>query len=330
MKANTPVIAADIGGTHARIGVVMASEPANGSARPELVSYEKFKCADFDGLASIFDRFVNDNPIAALGGGVIACAGYFEKSLLHASNVPWSVSLDDLRAVLGNVELVGINDYEAVAYGTQFLSHGEALSLNPGAIAVETEARAVMGPGTGLGAAVLQPCKSGAVTLTTEAGHAGLAPRTDKEREIHRILSGKYDFVCVEHVLSGPGLVNIYTSLAEINDVEAQLTRPSHISKAAVENTDPLAVEALSTFCDLLGSFAGDLALTYGARGGVYLAGGILPKFREFLKSSGFLEAFLSKGKVRRYLESVPVHLIDHGQLGVVGAAGWYLDQWQD
>ena len=183
----------------------------------------------------------------------------------------------------------------------------------------------VVGPGTGLGAAVWIPTAHGPVVLATEAGQPTLAVSTELEMAIVRQMQREHAHVSVEHALSGPGLMNLYRALCALNDQTPTLASPDAITAAAMANTDALARESLQVFCGLLGSTIGDMALQYGASGGVYLAGGILPQIREFLLNSTFVARYLNKGPMREALERIPVKVVEHGQLGVIGAASWYL-----
>src|SRR5579875_2159687 len=184
----------------------------------------------------------------------------------------------------------------------------------------------VLGPGTGLGCAVLMPGGHRATVLPSEAGHVALAPGNEREIEVLRRLGRDRPYVHVGHVLSGPGLVNLHRALAEIEGIASPLVEPAQISAAAVHGNDPLARGALTMFCALLGSFAGDLAVIFKASAGVYLAGGILPAIRDFLLASDFRVRFLNKGLMRPFLANVPVRLLEHGQLGVIGAAAMQID----
>lgn len=319
-----PVLAADIGGTHSRLSIVAR---ADRTARPlSVLKYHKYKNAEYAGLGDIIEDFLSGVNKAALRGAAIASAGYFVGDDLIASNMPWRVTLKDVRARLGFDEICAINDFVAVAYGTQYLNPADVVMMNRRAVRPERGAVAVLGPGTGLGAAVLMQGPQAPAALNTEAGQAALAAETDLEIEIYKVLKAKFGFVPVERVLSGPGLLNLYEALAVVNDRPAGLSSPEAISEAAMGAGTPDAVEALSLFCEMLGSASGNYALAYGARGGLYLAGGILPKIREFLLESRFMDRFVDKGDMRPFLEAIPVNLIEHGQLGVIGAAGWYMD----
>ena len=324
MAEFAPVIAADIGGTHSRISLIARVDR---TARPLSVRhYQKYRNAEFSGLSEILDDFLGDMGPQEIGGASIAAAGYFVGDDLVAANLPWRVSLADVRARLGLKSVCAINDFVAVAYGTQYLNPDEVLVMNRRAARSERGAVAVVGPGTGLGASVLIQGPNGPAALNTEAGQAAFAPETDLEIEIYKILRDRFGFVSIEKLLSGPGLLNLYTALAEISGRKARLETPEAISQAAVNGGDGEAEETLALFCELLGSVSGNFALSYGARGGLYLAGGILPKIREFLLESRFMDCFTDKGDMRPFLEAIPVNLIDHGQLGVIGAAGWYMD----
>ena len=137
----------------------------------------------------------------------------------------------------------------------------------------------------------------------------------------------EHSHVSIEHILSGPGLLNLYNALCAVRGVAPAHTTPDAVSAAACDGSDPLAVETLQLFCGILGSTIGDMALLYGVQGGIYLAGGILPKISQFLLNSTFVERFLNKGPMRKALQSIPVKLVEHGQLGVIGAASWYLEK---
>lgn len=319
-----PVIAADIGGTHSRLSLIAR---ADRTARPLTVrKYQKFQNADYSGLGAILDEFLGDVDKGAIAGASIASAGYLMGDDLIAANLPWRVSLAEVRSKLGLNDVCAINDFVAVAYGTQYLNPADVLVLNRRAVRPERGAVAVIGPGTGLGASVLIQGPSCPAALNTEAGQAAFAPENDLEIEIYKALKARYGFVSVEKILSGPGLLNLHEALAEVKGYAKPLGTPEAISEAALGEKGADAVETLSLFCELLGSAAGNFALSYGARGGLYLAGGILPKIREFLVESRFMDRFVDKGDMRPFLEAIPVNLIEHGQLGVIGAAGWYMD----
>ena len=316
------MLAADVGGTHARVALVDATR----ADTLEVLHYRKFACADFSGLGAILKTFVDSlGAGAAVNDGAIACAGYVLDGAIINPNLPWRVVLDATRAEVGLRSLEFVNDFEAAAHATPYLKASELVPLTPARSGVPGAPTLVVGPGTGLGAAVRIPTANGSVVLATEAGHAAFAPTSEREIEILRILRRNDSHVENERLLSGPGLVNTYTALCELRGVKAELNEPAAVTQAALDGSDAAAREALDVFCGLMGSVIGDMVLLYGPRGGVYLAGGILPRIKDHLLKSDFYARFLDKGAMRPVLERVPVMLVDYGQLGVLGAAGWYL-----
>ncbi|WP_430392218.1 glucokinase [Dyella sp. 20L07] len=318
-------LAADVGGTHARIGLV--SQQPEGRRPVTVLQYHRYACAEWPSLTAVLKDFVDHlGRSVSVNRCAVASAGYVLGDAIVNDNLPWPVSIRDIRDSLGIEQLAVVNDFEAVAYATQFLGQADTASV------IESEAPPalgpvlVMGPGTGLGSAVLLPGERHPTVLATEAGQIALAPGNEREIEILRYLARDRPYVSFEHALSGPGLLNLYRALCALRHETPVLSVPSQVTQAALAHTDAAAVEALDVFCSLLGSFVGDLTLLYGARGGVFLAGGILPQIREVLLASNFRQRFFNKGVMRAFLQQIPVRLMEHGQHGVIGAAGLYLD----
>lgn len=311
------MLAADVGGTHARIGLVDAAAPASAGG---VLAYERYTGAEWPGLAEILADFLARHPGHPVDEAAIAVAGYVRDGELVAENLRWPVRLDELHERLHLRQLRVVNDFEALAYATQYLGTDESFAVIDAPAAAGPVA--VVGPGTGLGCALLLPDSNGATVLPSEGGHVALAPGNERELALLRLLARDRDYVHTGHVLSGPGLVNLYRAIGELEGLPAILAQPEQISAAALAGGDALALQTLHTFCAMLGGFVGDLAVLFKASGGVYLAGGILPQLREFLPRSAFRERFFNKGVMREFLAGVPVRLIEHGRLGVLGAAG--------
>ncbi|MGH8125255.1 MAG: glucokinase [Rhodanobacteraceae bacterium] len=313
------VLAADVGGTHARIGLVRTRPDAHSPG--SMLAWHVYACAEWPGLGEILEDFLSRHPRRRqdIARCALAVAGYVRGGELVAENLRWPVRISELRARLKLDRLDIVNDFEALACATQFLSACDSVAVmdaqgTPGP-------SVVVGPGTGLGCAVLMPNGDTSIVMPSEAGHVALAPGNDREIEVLRRLGRDRAYVHTGHVLSGPGLLNLYRALADIEGIAAAHAEPKQVSAAAMQGDDPLAREALAMFCAMLGSFAGDLAVMFKAGAGVYLAGGILPAIRDFLLASDFRTRFLNKGVMREFLATVPVRLIEHGQLGVMGAA---------
>lgn len=317
------LIAADVGGTHARVASIERDGKGGGFS---IGHYRKYACADFAGLASIIASFRDEVVQAPIDAVALAIAGYVVDDAVINVNLPWSVSISELRGTLGVRELAIVNDFEAVAHAVGHVAEDDAQLLS-GPSAMQDGPVLVVGPGTGLGAAVRIAQGGQTIILATEAGQATLAATTDIEFDVLRQLRMHSSRVLVENVLSGTGLVNLDAAIRALRGAPACALTPAQISAAALAQTDPFAVETVDVFCGWFGSMLGDLALLYGAQGGIYLAGGVLPQIRELLVRSRFVERFLDKGAMHEALARTPVRLIDHAQLGVIGAASWYLDR---
>lgn len=313
------MIAADVGGTHARVALVETGP----DSLPAIVRQHRYLCADFASLAQILRSFLESVGMPELEHAAIAIAGKRDGDTLINANLPWPVSLERTRLESGLPGLELVNDFEALAFAMPCVDRDEAVLLNGDPVEPGRGATLVLGPGTGFGAALWMPGAPPRVQAS-EAGHAALAVGNETEIGVLRWLLQRHPHVDNERVLSGPGLVNTYRALCELRGVEAVLDDPARITALAESREDPVATEALQVFCDLLGSLAGDLALSLGAQE-VCIAGGIPSRIAGFLQESGFRARFVGKGPLRPVLERVPVWLVEHGSLGIVGAASWYL-----
>ncbi|HDS0949797.1 TPA: glucokinase [Stenotrophomonas maltophilia] len=314
-------LAADVGGTHVRVARAQAS---GDQAHPvQLLEYRKYRNADYTGLSAILSDFLGDSTRPSQC--VVATAGFArEDGTVITANLPWPLSARQVEAEVGLQHVHIVNDFEAVAYAAAQVDASGVLHL----CGPDTAARGptlVVGPGTGLGAALWIPTPNGPVVLATEAGQPTLAASTELEMAIVRHMQRDRAHVSIEHALSGPGLMNLYHAVCALQGQTATLASPDAVTAAAMAGSDAMARQALDVFCGLLGSTIGDMALFYGAQGGVYLAGGILPQIREYLHASTFVERYLQKGPMGEALARIPVKVVEHGQLGVIGAASWFL-----
>ena len=312
--ASTRIIVADVGGTYARLGWIDAD------GGNEIHDYRRYACADHPDLASILHDYAAGTPCH---GAVVAIAGVLEGDRLINSNLPWPVSVEQTRAGAGLAWVQLINDFEAVANAVPTLAPDTLSPLTPSIASNASNASSpalVIGPGTGLGAAVWiegQPPR----VLPTEVGQASLAAGNALELDIVRLLLRDRPYLHNEHVLSGPGLMNLYRCLCELRGASPVHADAGALVAAAA--SDALARETLETFCGWLGSVVGDLAIIFGARV-VYLAGGVTAHIPQFLHDGRFLQRYLNKGVMTEQLERVPVWRVEHGQLGLLGAVAWY------
>lgn len=320
-----PFLAADVGGTHARVALVRATD--GDACRYEMLAYRKFACADFAGLSELLQTFVDADVALPVHRCVIACAGQVIDDVIVNDNLAWRVSLSGLRKALAFDDVALLNDFEALGYALDDVRDTDSLLLC-GPAAPAAGPVLVVGPGTGLGAALRLTGPSGVQVLATEAGQMDFAPATAREREVLARLAPSDGYVPYEHVLSGPGLLTLYSTLCRLRGESFRLTTPEAVTAAACAGSDADAIETVDIFCAVLGGFVGNLAMAYMAEGGVYLAGGVLPEIRNLLQHSRFVPRFLDKGGMREFLLRVPVRLIEHGRHGVMGAAHWYLDKY--
>jgi glucokinase len=320
--ARQPFVAADIGGTHARVALVQLASDIDGGL--EVLSYRKFACKEFPSLSALLQAFLANDVRVPVRHCVLACAGQVMGDEILHDNLAWPIRLSQLRRALAFDDVAALNDFEAFAYALDGPLVRDARLLcgpdvrEPGPVLV-------IGPGTGLGAAVHLPGPTGGSVLTTEAGQMDFAPHTIREREILAWIAPSGGYVAYEHITSGPGLLNLYTTLCGLRGIAARLATPEAVTAAALVAQDAQATEAMEIFCATLGSFAGSLAMTFMPTGGIYLGGGFLHSIFPLLERSAFVERFLHGRSVRSFLLRVPVRVMEHGRHGMLGAANWYL-----
>lgn len=318
-RAVASFIAADIGGTHARIGLVV---PDAATGRPEIVSYKVYRCAEHASLTDILRGFCREHDVRP-DVLVLACAGFVDQGVVINQSLAWPVELHSLRSEAGFHTVEVLNDFEAFAHAVSDFNEHNSTPVVDG-VADPQGAVAVIGPGTGLGAALWLPGQPARV-LHTEAGHMELAARPGIEQAIRSVLGPDGGYVPYDSVLSGPGLLRLYRALALVNGAAATLDDPADITAMALSGMDALAAQTVEQFCRWLGAFCGDVAIAFSASGGVCLAGGFLARIASVLRAGPFTERFLDKGVMRSFLNRTPVFVVEHGQLGVLGAANWRL-----
>jgi len=304
-----PWLVADIGGTNARFGLVTA--PGAAPSHVAVLAGAEHATLPEAVAAYLAEHAGGVRP----GAACLAVAGPIDGDRYRLTNSPWAGSVDDL-GIPGTVLL---NDFEALAVSLPHLAGGELLSLGgpePG-----HGIKAVLGPGTGLGVGGLVPAARGWTPIPSEGGHVTIPVTDDRELEIIRVLRAEgLGQVVAEHVLSGPGLVRLYRALARVNGVQAPELSSSGI---VARLDDSLCAETVEVFCGMLGSFAADVALTLGARGGVYLGGGVLPRIVERVCASNFRTRFTSNPDMSEYLAGIATLLIVAPQPALTGAAAW-------
>jgi glucokinase len=303
----------DIGGTNSRLALY---DPNTNELR-SLRTYINRDYAQFEDIVvSWLDTLTEPQPTNCC----LAVAAPPFDDRVTMLNIDWSFSLRDLVKRCGFSQLRCINDFEANAYALPHLAEHELILIHKGT-GSESDKLATVGPGTGLGGATLYWKDGTACANASEPGHMGLAPATDLELELFRHLLPKSGEVYAEFLVSGPGLQRLYQALGTIRGLDAPPLSPKEISDKAQRQSCELCSLTLDTFCGLLGSICGDFVLANGAYGGLYLAGGILPKMTNFLQASSFVARFQNKGKMQSHLREVPLYVITSEKTGLLGAA---------
>jgi glucokinase len=324
------LLAGDIGGTKTDLAIF----PTAGDLVP--VAQATFRSANYASLEAIVQEFLSGTEIA-VDKAVFGVAGPVAQGKSQVTNLPWHISEDRLRAVLSGPKVKLLNDLAAIAYAVPHLTHQDLEPLNREQMDTDLGQNiAVIAPGTGLGQATLVFLNETYHVIASEGGHTDFAPTTLFEIELLKYLLGKYNHVSYERVCSGGlGIPNIYTYLKENNyalespQIAAALQSTDDptplIVQAALKENCELCSQTLNTFVAILGSEAGNLALTVMATGGVYLGGGIPPKILPKLKDGTFMAAFVKKGRFSDTLSRIPVYVIVAKQPALMGAVQYGL-----
>lgn len=316
MEHEPSYLVADIGGTNARFAI------ARGSVRTgfDLAHVRRLKNEDFDQLRDAVLAYLETCRDARPSKACFAVASPIRPGEVQLTNATWRFDPVRLGSELGIAGLIAVNDFAAQARGAPLTPDSDIVELNPGS-PIPTAPRAVLGPGTGLGLGLLVPNGETIRVVATEGGHASFAPRTDLEIEVARFLAREYGFVSWERILSGRGLVNVHRALCHIEGTPWPGHRPEDVTAEAMSDADSTCGRVVEFFCTVLGGYAGDVAVLTGARGGIYLGGGILPHIKPLLDRSGFLQRYADRGPMTRYVEDIPVRLIQCDSAALRGAA---------
>jgi glucokinase len=326
MKANaseTRVLAGDVGGTKTNLGLFVA-----GKQRPVARVVESFSSAGSPGLETIVKSFLSKHR-TDVSSACFGIAGPVVRGKCKTTNLPWEVSEVSLKKRFEWPHVRLLNDLTATAEAVPLLTIRERVTLNE-LRAPKHQNLALIAPGTGLGQALMAFRNGEYVSVSSEGGHVDFAPANEAEVRLWRYLRGMFGHVSVERVLSGPGLVHIYSWLRDteghrepvwLKDRLGQGDSAKVITEAALNQRQPLCREALRVFVSVLGRTAGNLALTGTATGGVYLGGGIPPKILPALQGEGFAKTFVDKGRFEAYLKKIPLYVILNDKAALLGAA---------
>jgi glucokinase len=306
------ILVGDIGGTNARFGLV-----SGGVVR----DVQAMRVADHAQAGEALALYLQQLGAPRIDRAALAIAGSVEGDRVRLTNGGWDFSLGELTRQLGGAQIRLLNDFEALAWALPHLKHEALLHLGGGGVDQRLP-MAVLGPGTGLGVGGCVPAGAGGwIPLATEGGHVTLAPADDFESEILRVVRAQVPHVSAERLISGIGLPRLHAAIAAVQGQPCPPLAPEDITARALAQSDALCVATLDTFCAMLGSIAGNLALTLGARGGIFVAGGIAQRLRDVLPASRFRQRFEAKGRFAAYLAPVATELIIADHAALVGCA---------
>jgi glucokinase len=316
----TPRLIADIGGTNARFALLTGDE---------VDDEQVLACADHPTLVAAVDHYLE--RVRASSGArrpkeaAMAIAGPITGDHIRMTNHVWQFSAAETRRQLGLSRLIFLNDFTALAMA---LRHLPPKDLEPigGGRPVLGATIALLGPGTGLGVSGLVPAGDHWIPLQGEGGHVTLAVMNEREMAVLAQLRQRFSHVSAERVLSGPGLVNLYDALCAVEGVVPDAVTPKEVTERALSGACRLSLETVSMFCALLGTMSGNLVLTLGAVGGLYIGGGIVPQLGDFFKNSAFRDRFEDKGRYADYLADVPIYVIRTALPAFIGLTRSFLD----
>lgn len=302
----------DIGATNARFALVNGDGTLSRSA--DLV------CRDHATVADAIENYLETVESAAPAAAVLAVATSPHGDSVSFTNNPWSFSVAELSLRLGIRQLHVINDFHANALALPHLASEDVHKVGGGKI-VARAPMGVLGPGSGLGVSAAVFAGAGYHALSGEGGHVTMAPMDERESAVLALLRDRLGHVSAERVLSGPGLINLYRALCELDGKEAVDLSAAQITQAGAVGACGYAGAAVEMFCAMLGTVAGNLALTLGARGGIYIAGGIVPRLLDTFARSQFRARFEDKGRFRGYVAEIPTFVITRRHAALLGAA---------
>lgn len=302
MSSLSPWLLGDIGATHARFAWVASDESPLSHVRT-------YPCDDFDGLQDAIQHYLKAEALGPPAKAALGVATPVTSDKVAFTNRAWTFSISALKKRLGVGRLLVMNDFEAMAWSLPDLQARELFQVG-GVRSLKKQNLGLIGPGSGLGVAGLIADDGAWHPVSGEGGHVSLVATNALEWEILQCLQKKFGHVSAERVLSGPGLVNLYDALSEIAGQPTGRHQPQDIGSLAFEHQQPQALQAFQLFAAWLGAVASDVALTLGAQGGVYIGGGIVPRYQHWLATSSFRSRFESKGRFSAYLKKIPVYVI--------------------
>ncbi|MCJ9751850.1 glucokinase [Neorhizobium sp. BETTINA12A] len=314
-KLPFPILIGDIGGTNARFSILL-------DAYAEPKPFPNVRTADYPTIDDAIQKIVLDSSSVQPRSAILAIAGPIDGDEIDLTNCDWVVRPKDMIAQLGFEDVLVVNDFEAQALAVAAMPDEYRETLGPNN-EPHMASRVVLGPGTGLGVAGLVYARHMWFPVPGEGGHVDVGPRSERDFEIFPHLKRIEGRVSAEEILSGRGVVNIYQAVCAADGLQPAFSDPADITAHGLNRSNSQAVETLSLFATYLGRVAGDMALIFMARGGVYLAGGISQKIVPALKGPEFRAAFEDKAPHTELMGTIPTFVVTHPQAALAGLASF-------
>ena len=307
------LIAGDVGGTKVLLR-------AFDSETNEVLAQKRYLSADYTSLSVLVNAFIEEFSITQVKAACFGLPGPVQGRRAHLTNLPWLVDADFLveHCQIEHVEI--LNDFAAAAYGIDELVEEDLLCLQAGEYQSDGN-RLVIGAGSGLGVAPVKNCAGVFVPQPSEGGHMDFAPLTENQIELAAWMHKKWTHVSYERILSGEGIETLYFffNAKSHGHSRVKISSAEDVHRMALAG-DEIAIKTLDMFVEVYGAFIGNMALIWAAKAGIYIAGGIAPKILQWMQKPEFLEAVKAKGRMRPWVESMPIYLITNEQLGLLGA----------
>ena len=309
---DSPRLIADIGGLYARFAI----ETSYG----EFAQQRSLRCADFASFEAAMAAYLSSLKSTLVVHAAVAIANPVDGDQVRMTNYHWQFSIEEARVNLGLETLVVVNDFTALAMALPRLGPQDFRQVGSGQ-AVKNSVIGLIGSGSGLGVSGLIPSGEGWTSLGSEGGHSSFAPSDAREAAVLAYVWRQFDHVSFERLLSGPGLELTYLAIAELKHMQVKGLSAPEITRCALDENEPLCIETLEVFCNMLGTAASNLALTLGATGGIYIGGSIVPRLGDFFDRSGFRNRFEQKGRFANYVAHIPSFVITAAEATFLGAS---------
>ena len=312
------ILVSDVGGTNGRFAIADVSDTRT---TPKIHSAHVLSCKNYASFYDMLDDYLSKIDSKRPEIAHLAIAGEMTPEHGNLWHFNWDISAKEIKDRFGFISVKLLNDYEALVKAVPYLKEGDLLTLTPNKNGLQDAPFCVFGAGSGLGGAIGVPMKLGLTVISTEIGHISFAPKNKVERDLLNYYAEKIDHISNEIFLSGAGLIRLHEFISQREEQPLSKRTGPEITKAAAEKSDVICQESVKLFLAILGSVAGDIALAHGARHGVYIAGGVVPKIADMIDTGDFMQRFCNKGPMSPYVEKIPVHIITADMPALIGAA---------